>query len=102
MVVKSVKKAPKRSKASASAKRLFYKVTAKYTAYAKTKAEADNMAKRVSANPKIKVLPVRKTSSGYSLTALAVYYAPNVTERDKAAKGARSQGAAVSIAKVRV
>ena len=79
-----------------------YKVTASYTGAFRTLNDAKQAQARIKANPSAQVAPVKKTPKGYSFGVKFDFIAPSVKARDQAAKGAKAQGARVSIKTMKV
>lgn len=74
-----------------------YKVTASYIGAFKTLNDAKQAQARIKANPSAQVASIKKTVKGYSFGIKFDFIAPNIKTRDQAIKGAKTQGAKVSV-----
>lgn len=83
-------------------KKTVYKVTASYTGSFRTLSDAKQAQARIKTNPSAQVASVKKTSKGYSFGVKFDFIAPSIKVRDQAVKGAKAQGARVSVKTMKV
>lgn len=79
-----------------------YKVTASYTGAFRTLNDAKQAQARIKANPSAQISSIKKTPNGYSFGVKFDFIASGARTRDQAVKGAKAQGARVSIKTMKV